>query len=95
MTSVNDYIQLLSKSVRMFDYFGKIFDYNPQFSYSPWNIRNSRFSLWILRRPDFKRIRLEEKGMGKFSEKISKGELRVYKRCGQCKKEEDGAGGEA
>ena len=54
MTSLKDCIKFLSKSVKIFGYFGKIFDCGSQFSFSPGNIRNSGFSLWILRRLNFK-----------------------------------------
>ena len=39
MISANDYIELLGKSVRIFDYFGRTFDGGLQFNFSPGNIR--------------------------------------------------------
>ena len=41
---MNDYIKLLTKPVRIFGYFGKIFDYGSQFSFSSGNIKNKAFA---------------------------------------------------
>lgn len=63
-----------SANVRNFlSYFGKMFDYGSQFSFSPVNLRNEGFSLWVLRTLILKEqilISLEEKGMEKVSEKV-------------------------
>ena len=48
MISANDYIELLGKSVRIFDYFGRIFDGGLQFNFSPGNIRIYESSFWII-----------------------------------------------
>ena len=40
LISLNDSVKFLSKSVKIFDYFGKIFGYGSQFSFGPGNIRN-------------------------------------------------------
>ena len=50
-----------------------MFDYGSQFSFSPVNLRNEGFSLWVLRTLILKEqilISLEEKGMEKVSEKV-------------------------
>ena len=49
LISLNDYAKFLSKSVRIFGYFGNIFDYSSQLSFSPGHIRNEGFNFWILR----------------------------------------------
>ena len=63
-----------SANVRNFlSYFGKMFDYGSQFSFSPVNLGNEGFSLWVLRTLILKEqilISLEEKGMEKVSEKV-------------------------
>ena len=63
-----------SANMRNFlSYFGKMFDYGSQFSFSPVNLRNEGFSLWVLRTLILKEqilISLEEKGMEKVSEKV-------------------------
>ena len=63
-----------SANVRNFlSYFGKMFDYGSQFSFSPVNLRNEGFSLWVLRTLILMEqilISLEEKGMEKVSEKV-------------------------
>ena len=73
--------------MKIFSYFGKIFDYDLQFTFSPGNIRNSGFSLWVLRRLNVKGTgsdKFRGKGSGEcfkeirlFSERINMGELRV------------------
>ena len=40
MLSLNDSAAFLSKSVKIFGYFGKVFDYGLQFSFSRGSIRN-------------------------------------------------------
>ena len=87
LTSLKNYIKFLSKSVKIFSYFGKILDYGLQFIFSPGNIRNSGFNLWVLRRLNFKgtgsgKFRGKGSGecfkeIGQFSERINMGELRV------------------
>ena len=87
MISLKDYIKFLRKSVRIFSYFGKIFDCGSLFNFSPGNIRNEGFSLWIFRRLNFKRTgsgKFRGKGSGesfrekgKFGERTSIGVLRV------------------
>ena len=63
-----------SENLRNFlSYFGKLFDYGSQFSFSLGSLRNEGFSLWVLRTLILKEqvlISLEEKGMGKVSEKV-------------------------
>ena len=87
MVSLNDYITFLSTSMNIFGYFRKIFGYGSQFSFSPGNIRNSGFSLWILRGFNSKGAnpgKCREKGRGKsfrkrgkLGERIGMGELRA------------------
>jgi len=51
----------------------KSFDYGSQFSFSPGSLRNEGFSLWVLRTLILKEqilVSLEEKEMGKVSEKV-------------------------
>ena len=51
--------------MKIFSYFGEIFDYGSQFSFSPGNIRNKGFSFWNLRRLMFKGIRSDKfRGIG-------------------------------
>lgn len=38
--SLNDYVKFLSKSMRIFIYFGKVFDYGLPFRFSSGNIKN-------------------------------------------------------
>ena len=74
-----------SAHLRIFGYFGKVFDYGSQFSLSPGSLRV--FSLWILRRLNFKRIGSDKfrgkgsgesfKETGKFGERICMGELKM------------------
>ena len=86
MISLNDYIKIFSKPGRIFDSFGKIFDYGLQFSFSPGTRRNKGLTSgstegFILkgqfpissRKGGGESFRAE----GKFSERISMGELRV------------------
>ena len=87
MVSLKHSIQLLNKPGRTFGYFGKIFDKDVQFKFSPGNIRNLRFALWILRRLNFKetdpdkfkgKATVERFGdRGKLGERVSMGELTV------------------
>ena len=89
---MKDNIKFLSKPVRIFGYFGKIFDKDLQFKFSPGNIRNLRFALWILRRLNFKetdpdkfkgKATVERFGdRGKLGERVSMGELTVERGCG-------------
>ena len=84
---MKDNIKFLSKPVRICGYFGKIFDKDLQFKFSPGNIRNLRFALWILRRLNFKetdpdkfkgKATVERFGdRGKLGERVSMGELTV------------------
>ena len=70
---LNDYIKLLSKHEKFLVILEKSFDYGSQFSFSPGSLRNEGFSLWVLRTLILKEqilISLEEKEMGKVSEKV-------------------------
>ena len=40
MIDLNDFIKFLSKSVRIFGFFGKILDFSSNLRSSPWNIGN-------------------------------------------------------
>ena len=40
MVSLNEFIKSLSKSMKIFSYFGEIFDYGSPFSFNPRNIKN-------------------------------------------------------
>ena len=42
--------------MRIICYFGKVFDYGSQFSFSPRNMRNEEFNICILRRLNFKGV---------------------------------------
>lgn len=71
LIDLNYYIKFLSKSVRIFGYFGKIFDYDSKLSFNAGNIRNYGFSFWFLGRLTFKGIgsdKSEERVMERISE---------------------------
>ena len=77
MISTNDYIELLRKSVRIFDYFRRLFDDGLQFSFSPGNIRHEEFGLWILEDLILKEQVLISSAEREVHRRIDAGDLRV------------------